>query len=118
MLASSSQSNAQSVTPSVPPPSTGLLVDRVKVGSTASQAGLLVGDVIISIGGQALDQSSNQPIYQSVIASHKPGEVIVLEVYRPASQRVDPLPVELASTEAEYTIERVREIRSEFTALA
>jgi len=57
----------------------GVLVVQVDESGPAAQAGLQLHDVILSIDGNSLE---SPPMLERVIASHRPGDVIELHIYR------------------------------------
>ena len=57
----------------------GLYVQRVERGSQLAAAGVQPGDIILSLGGEALDERT--PLLR-VLAHHRVGEQVVLEIWR------------------------------------
>jgi serine protease Do len=57
----------------------GAIVDMVSPGSPAEQAGIEVGDVIVSIGGQRVNSSARM---RMLIANHRPGDRVKVQVWR------------------------------------
>ncbi len=57
----------------------GVLVQSVIAGSPAEKAGIQAGDVILSVDGEAVNAAN---AIQLIIAEHKPGDVVVLKVFR------------------------------------
>jgi serine protease Do len=57
----------------------GALVSSVEPGSAAEKAGLKSGDVILSVDGKAVDQSSDLP---RIVGETKPGTALGLKVWR------------------------------------
>jgi serine protease Do len=57
----------------------GLYVQRLTQGSAAEQAGVRQGDIILSLGGQKLDES--MPLLRA-LAHHQVGERVPLEIWR------------------------------------
>ena len=57
----------------------GLYVQRVERGSQLAAAGVRPGDIILSLGGEALDERT--PLLR-VLAHHRVGEQVVLEIWR------------------------------------
>ncbi len=57
----------------------GALIPQVEAGSAAEKAGIQAGDVIVAIDGIAIHKSHDLPIK---VASHQPGDKVVLEVIR------------------------------------
>ncbi len=57
----------------------GLYVQRVARGSQLAAAGVQPGDIILSLGGEALDERT--PLLR-VLAHHRVGEQVVLEIWR------------------------------------
>ena len=74
----------------------GVLVNRVNAGSPAEQAGIKAGDVLVSMGGQALDDGGQ---YRNRAAQAKPGSVVVLGLIRDG-RRLD-VPVKVAQLDEE-----------------
>lgn len=75
----------------------GVLVTGIAPGSAAAQAGLKVADVIQSVDGKVFDQT---PQLIEYLGTHKPGEVVVLQVWRNrASLRIN---ASLAATQAQF----------------
>ena len=62
----------------------GALVSSVDAGGPAAKAGLQPGDVILSVNGQAVDDSTELP---SIIAGLKPGTKADLQVWRDKSAK-------------------------------
>ena len=62
----------------------GAYVGRVASGSVAASAGLLVGDVIVSIGGQPVADAAQ---LEQAIASVSAGQSVALEYLRGTKQR-------------------------------
>ncbi len=62
----------------------GALVSSVDAGGPAAKAGLKPGDVIVSVNGQAVDDSSDLP---SMIAGMKPGTKADIQVWRDKSTK-------------------------------
>ncbi len=60
----------------------GVLVDEVGAGSVAAKAGILAGDVIVSISGKALGRDSALEDLRAGIAAAKPGIEVDLVVIR------------------------------------
>ncbi|MEM6647044.1 MAG: trypsin-like peptidase domain-containing protein [Bacteroidota bacterium] len=66
---------------------TGVLVRNVQPGGAADQAGLLPGDVVLTINGRSVGATNE---LQSVVARYRPGDALNLEVWRRrALRRVD-----------------------------
>lgn len=57
----------------------GALVRTVKKSSPAAKAGLQVGDVILSVSGQKVENASKLPV---IVSSYKPGSEIALDILR------------------------------------
>ncbi len=57
----------------------GVLVQSVIKGSPADKAGVLAGDVILSVDGTAVNAAN---AIQLLIAEHKPGDVVTLKIFR------------------------------------
>lgn len=66
------------------PKPAGALVNSVEKDSPADQAGLQVGDVILTVDGKAVDHSAALPVE---IARRKPGATAQLEVWRHGATR-------------------------------
>jgi serine protease Do len=62
----------------------GALVSSVEKGGPADDAGVKVGDVILAVNGQAVEQSGELP---SVVAAIKPGTQATLTVWRDRSKK-------------------------------
>ena len=62
----------------------GALVSSVDAGGPAAKAGLKAGDVILSVNGQKVDDSSDLP---SLIADIKPGSKADIQVWRDKSKK-------------------------------
>ncbi|MDX1478801.1 MAG: Do family serine endopeptidase [Saprospiraceae bacterium] len=58
---------------------TGVYVDSLLENSAAGSAGVRVGDVILSVNGQGVQTS---PQLQEIIARHRPGDVVTVEIDR------------------------------------
>jgi 2-alkenal reductase len=74
----------QPITPAIAraydlPAQWGVYVSRVSAESPASQAGLQRGDIIVSVGGTALDESHS---YLNTLYAYQPGEQVALQVVR------------------------------------
>ncbi|MEM1096584.1 MAG: trypsin-like peptidase domain-containing protein [Bacteroidota bacterium] len=66
---------------------TGVLLSNVRPGGAADQAGLLRGDVVLTINGRSVGATNE---LQSVVARYRPGDDLTLEVWRRrALRRVD-----------------------------
>jgi serine protease Do len=57
----------------------GAIIKTVKKNSPAAKAGLQVGDVILSVSGQKIENASKLPV---IVSSYKPGAQIQLEIIR------------------------------------
>lgn len=57
----------------------GVLVQSVVSGGAAAEAGIRDGDVILSVDGKEVNAANE---LQSVIATHHPGDVVTLKVFR------------------------------------
>jgi S1-C subfamily serine protease len=57
----------------------GAVVGMVSPGSPAEQAGIRVGDVILSIGGQRVNNAAK---LRTLIANRRPGERVPIEIWR------------------------------------
>jgi serine protease Do len=85
----------------------GAIVDMVSPGSPAEQAGIQVGDVIVSIGGQRVGGAARM---RTLIANHRPGDHVKVQIWRllPGAARegelVD-LEVEMARLDPETNME-------------
>lgn len=94
-----------------PRPTHGLHITKIKKEGAASQASLLVHDIITHI--------NNQPIYRlqqynDLLKQHHAGDILSLSVYRPYSRRLDIINIECHCNEdEEYPIDRVRSLREE-----
>jgi 2-alkenal reductase len=62
---------------------TGVLVTEVSAGGPAEAAGIQPGDVILSIGGQSIDE---QHAFSEVLFTHKPGDTVDVVVQRGTQQ--------------------------------
>jgi serine protease Do len=71
----------------LPQPS-GALVDEVEKGSAADKAGLLGGDIVLAVNGQALDRASD---LSAVLGLAHPGDVMEVAVWRDGARRVMPV---------------------------
>lgn len=60
----------------------GILVTEVPSGGPARNAGVLRGDVITSINGQAIDRANP---FVNLLYQFKPGDIVVISVYRPST---------------------------------
>jgi serine protease Do len=94
----------------------GALIQAVTDGSPAEDAGLRMGDVIMSVDGEPVSTSSN---LQNKIAQHRPGERVTVTVFRdgrtqdltvrlgeaPISQNTQPTRVAETRTEEKLGIE-------------
>lgn len=69
-------------------PCHGVLVTSVRSGTPAEKAGILVGDLIISLNGIEWKQGSPSETFADQIAAMKPGTKITLSIYR-ADKKVD-----------------------------
>ena len=63
----------------------GVYVRNVFPGSPAAKAGIKPGDIIVKIDDQVIDSISK---YKMILASKKPGEEIVIELFSEFSQKV------------------------------
>ena len=72
-----------------------VIVERVSPGSPAAQAGLLKGDRILAIDGQAIERGS---VLMEILARHYVGDSVILKIQRgqteimPAIELVEALP--------------------------
>ena len=57
-------------------------VDRVQPGTAAEEAGLRMGDLILAIDGEAVDDQPRAPQFRELIQSKGAGGVIRLDVLR------------------------------------
>ncbi len=64
----------------------GAIITRVTVESPAQRAGLLVGDVIMSIDGVIISDADK---VSSIVGTRKPGQVVVFQIWRPQPDRGD-----------------------------
>ena len=62
----------------------GVLIRLVEPGSPAEQAGLRVGDIVLSFNGQAIEKANDLP---RIVANLKPGTVASLTVWRQGQER-------------------------------
>ncbi len=76
--------------------SEGIVVRRVVTGSPAAAGGLLIGDVLVSIDGAAVESAEG---LLEIVASHAPGDTVAIVVLRSGAERT--LEVELGTTPAE-----------------
>lgn len=60
----------------------GAIVVEVTPGGPVDQAGVEVGDIITTIGGEEISEDRS---LQEILFQHDPGDTISIEVYRPAS---------------------------------
>ncbi len=58
---------------------TGVLVEDVMSGTPAEKAGIKSGDVILAVDGKEVDAPNE---IQTMIAEHKPGDVVAVKIYR------------------------------------
>jgi len=72
----------------------GAYLSTVQAGSPAAQAGLLAGDVITTIDGQTLDETTT---LQSVLTQHKPGDRVPMQVIHATSTQEVTITVTLGS---------------------
>lgn len=66
-------------------PDNGVVVEYVRPGSAAAKAGMKPGDVIVGVGGVALQQDGGKPSAQAIagmLAQSKPGDAIEVSVVR------------------------------------
>jgi S1-C subfamily serine protease len=75
----------------IPPLRLGAAVTQVVPGSPADAAGLQEGDIIIAVDGQQVDVEND---LADLIAAHRPGDEVMLEVQRPGED--EPLEIEVA----------------------
>ena len=73
------------------PGSTGFMVDNVEKGYPAENAGLLTGDIVISVNGINI-RSYNDWLFK--IADHMPGDVITIEFIRDGEMKAVQLTLE------------------------
>ena len=73
----------------------GVYLNSVQKGLAASTAGLAVGDVLLSINGKTIFAPNE---LQSVVALHRPGESIIIDVWRDGN--VTPISVELSGKDS------------------
>ncbi|MFQ5518887.1 MAG: DegQ family serine endoprotease [Mariprofundus sp.] len=69
----------------------GALVPQVEAGSAADKAGILAGDVIISIDGEAIRKSHDLPIR---VARHSPGDKVKIGLIRNGKKKTITVKVE------------------------
>ena len=62
----------------------GVYVDSIMQNSSASEAGIRKGDIVISVNGQKVTTS---PELQQMVAMHRPGEKIILGIDRDGKQK-------------------------------
>ena len=62
----------------------GAYVDSLMTQSAAAEAGIMKGDVILSVDGQPIKAS---PELQEMIARHRPGETVVIKVDRKGKEK-------------------------------
>jgi S1-C subfamily serine protease len=74
----------------------GLVVRRVVTGSPAAAGGLLIGDVLVSVDGAAVESAEG---LVEIIGAHAPGDTVALVVLRNGTERT--LAIELGTTPAE-----------------
>ncbi len=104
-------------------PAGGLLIQAVGSGTPAAQAGLEIGDRILSSGGkgQPLTLSSPQQ-FAELLAQNKPGELLVLQVARgeaPPTDRTVALgrrPLEVMRPESENVLMRTEKLPNDSVA--
>jgi len=65
------------------PISQGVLVDQVNINSSAYDAGIVKGDIIIGIDGKKINSISE---LQETVARHRPGKQITVKVFRNGSE--------------------------------
>jgi len=63
----------------------GAVIDRVAARSPASEAGLMRGDIIVSIDGRPVNRAD---VVQSQITRHRPGETIDIGIIRDGDEQV------------------------------
>ena len=73
----------------------GVLVDDVRSGGAADRGGMKDGDVVLAIGGRAINATNE---LQSVVARHRPGDQLAVDVWR--SGQIYQLQVTLLGREA------------------
>jgi len=64
-------------------PGPGVRVDQVLPGSPAEAAGIRAGDVVVALGGQAVD---NLRAYSEALKSHEPGENVTVALRRDGAE--------------------------------
>jgi len=88
----------------------GIIVNDVIVSSPAENSGLLVGDIILTVNGQAVevDREEKVPVFQRMIAELGPGSKVEFSVFRPKDDGGDTLrllamlePAPLAASDAD-----------------
>lgn len=62
----------------------GAFVTQVQQGGPSAQAGIKMGDIILAIGGQTIDQ--NHPLTE-VLFQHKPGDTVQVKIQRGNQQQ-------------------------------
>lgn len=65
-----------------PEPRAGVSISRVQPDTPASRAGLLAGDVVISVGKLKWTNGPASPGFQTAIMKHKPGDKVELGILR------------------------------------
>ncbi len=80
----------------------GALVNRVEENSPAAKAGLQPGDVIVSFGGVEVNESAQVP---AMIATHRPGERIAMQVWRDG--KTTPMEVVLERRSADLNVPHI-----------
>ncbi|MBF0281457.1 MAG: DegQ family serine endoprotease [Zetaproteobacteria bacterium] len=69
----------------------GALVPQVEAGSAADKAGIQAGDVIVALDDQVINNAHELPIK---VASHKPGDRVMVKIIRNGKTMVVPVVVE------------------------
>ncbi len=87
----------------------GVIVQGVNEGSAGEEAGLKLGDIILSVDGREVNTAN---ALQSVIASRYPGETVVLKVFRDRKEIEKKVTLKLREEEEEVAASGVEETPS------